>query len=65
MLGGAEVVLKAVGMESEIDKHRMGLIHRHDLQSLAIELQVGLRKDLLEGLNQRPESTALDRFDFE
>ena len=65
MLGGAVVVLEAVSVETEIDEYRMGLVHRHDLEALAIELQVGLRKDLLEGLNQRPESTALDRFDFE
>lgn len=65
MLGGAIVVLEAVGVQTEIDKYRMGLIHRHDLEALAIKLQVGLRKNLLESLDERPESSALDRFDFE
>ncbi len=65
MLGGAEVVLETIGVETEIDKYRMGLVYRHDLESLAVELQIRLGKDLLEGLDERPESATLDCFDFE
>ena len=42
----------------------MGLVDSHDLDSLTVELQIRLRKNLLQSLNKGPEGTALDGLDF-
>ena len=64
VLGGAEVGLKAVRVEAEIDEHGVGLIYGHDLDALGIKLQIGLRKNLLQRLNERAKGTRLDRLDL-
>jgi hypothetical protein len=42
----------------------MGLVDGHNLDALAIKFQICLRKNLLQGLNEGPEGTALDGLDF-
>ena len=64
VLGGAEVGLKAIRVKAEIDEDRVGLIHGHHLDALGVKLQVGLRQNLLEGLNERAKGTGLDGLDL-
>ena len=64
ILGRAVIGLKAVGVETKIDEYRVSLVYGDHLDSLAIKLQVRLRKNLLQGLNQRSECTTLDGLDL-
>ena len=65
MLGRAKVVLEAVGVQTEVDKNRVGLVDGHHLQAGGVELEVGLRQNLLQSLNERAESPSLYRADLE
>lgn len=41
----------------------MGAVHCHDLHALAIELDVGIREDILDGFDERAKRSGLDGAD--
>ena len=47
MLGRAVIVLEPVAVKTEEDKNRVSLIDGHDLDTIRVELEVGLRQNLL------------------
>jgi len=59
VLGRAVIGLEAIGEKFEIDKNRMSLVDGHDLDALGVKLEIGLRKDFLEGFNEGTEGSGL------
>ena len=41
----------------------MGAVHRHDLHALAVELDVGICEDILDGFDERAKGGGLDGAD--
>jgi len=64
MLCRAVECLKPVRMQTQIHEHSMGLVNGHNLNALRIELQIRLRQNLLQRLNQSSECARLHRLDF-
>lgn len=63
MLLGTVVLIKAVRIQAEVDQNRMGSIHRHDLHPLTVELDVGIREDILDGFYQGAKRGGFDGAD--
>lgn len=65
VLGRAKVVLEAISMQAEVYKNRVGLIDGHHLQTGGVELEVSLRQNLLQSLDESAEGACLDCADLE
>ena len=63
MLLGAVILIKAVRIQAEVDQDSMGAIHRHDLHALTVELDVGVREDILDGFDEGAKGGGLDGAD--
>ena len=63
MLLGAMILVEAIGIQAEMDQNRVGAIHRHDLHTLTVELDVGIREDILNGFDESAKGGSLDGAD--
>ncbi len=64
VLRGAVKVLKAVGIETKIDKVGVRLIDGNNLDTRRVELQVRICKDILQCFNKGPKCRTLDRLNL-
>ena len=58
-------LIKAIALEAEVHQNRVRAVHCHDLHAGTVKLQIGIRQDILDGFNQRPEGCGLDGADAE
>ncbi len=63
MLLGAVILVEAIGIQAKVNQDRVGPVHRHDFHPLTVELNVGIREDILDGFNQRAKRSGLDGAD--
>jgi len=63
VLLGAVVLVEAVGIQAEVDQDGVGAIHCHDLHALTVELDVGIREDILDGFDEGAKGGGLDGAD--
>ena len=64
LLGAVELV-KAVGLETQMNENRVRAVHRHDFEARAVEFQVGVRQDILDGFDEGPKRSGFDSADAE
>ena len=65
MLLGAVELVKAVGLEPEMYQDRMGAIHRHDLETRAVEFNIGIGENVFNSLDKGPEGSGFNGADPE
>ena len=63
MLLGAVILVEAIGIQPEVNQDGVGAVHCHDLHALAVELDVGIREDILNGFDERAKGGGLDGAD--
>lgn len=63
VLLGAVILVKAVRIQAEVDQDGVGAVHRHDLHTLTVELDVGIREDILDGFDEGAKGGGLDGAD--
>lgn len=63
MLLGAVILVETIGIEAEVNQDRVGTVHCHDLHALTVELNVGIRKNILDGFDERAKRGGLDGAD--
>ena len=63
MLLGTMVLIEAVGIQAEVDQDGVGAVHRHDLHPLTIELDIGIREDILDGFDEGAKGGGFDGAD--
>jgi len=63
-LGAVELV-EAIGLETEVDQDRVSAVHRHDLESRAVDFEIGFCQDIFDGFHQSSEGGGLDGADPE
>ena len=57
------VLVEAVRIQSEVHQDGVGAIHCHDLHALTVELDVGIREDILDGFDEGAKGGGLDGAD--
>lgn len=65
VLGRTVEVLETVRIQTQIRQHSMRVVHVHHLHTRRIKLEIGLRQDLLQRLDQRTKRRRLDRTNLE
>jgi len=63
VLLGAVILVEAIGIQPEVDQDGVGAVHCHDLHTLTVELNIGIRKDILDGFDERAKRGGLDGAD--
>jgi len=63
MLLGAVILVEAIGIQPEMDQDGVSAVHCHNLHALTVELNVGIREDILNGLDERAKRRGLDGAD--
>ena len=63
VLLGTVVLIEAVRIQTEVDQDGVGAVHRHDLHTLTVELDIGIREDILDGFNEGAKGGGFDGAD--
>ena len=59
LLGAVELV-EPVGLETQMHQNGVGSIHRHDFETRAVKLDIGVRQDILNGFDECAKGRGLD-----
>ena len=51
VLLGAVELIEAVGLETQMDQNRVSTVHRHDFETRTVKLDIGIRQNVLNGLD--------------
>ena len=63
VLLGTVILVEAVRIQAEMNQNGVGSVHRHDLHALTVELDVGVREDILDGFDEGAKGGGLDGAD--
>ena len=59
LLGAVELV-EPVGLETQMHQNRVSPVHRHDFETRAVELDIGVRQNVLNGFDKCAKGGGLD-----
>jgi len=63
VLLGTVILVEAIGIQTEVHQDGVSAIHSHDLHALTVELDVGVRQDILDGFDQGAKGGGFDGAD--
>lgn len=65
MLLWAVKLIETIRLQTQMNQDRVCAVHRHNLQSCAIKLKIGVRQDILDSLDESTKGSCLDGTDTE